>query len=135
VLSPRYEKLKEIGIRELGVWLHEVQNIATPSGVVVKLRFWLITGDFVDAYAAQGGRFACHFEGRSTQRGIYRHDNAPHGSAASCPTYPRHCHSGAENNIAPSYLSDDLPAAFRSYCNLLLRFLEDTVPGDTVIIR
>lgn len=129
MLSPLYEELKEIGSCELGVWLHEVQCITTPSGVVVKLRFWLISGDFVDAYAAQSGRFAFHFEGRSTQRGIYRHDNAPHGSAATCPTHPRHCHSRTEDNIIPSNIPDDLPAAFRSYCNLLLHFLEDTKLG------
>ena len=128
VLSPLYEQLKEIGTRELGVWLHEAQYVATPSGVVVKLRFWLITGDLVDAYASRSGRFAFHFEGRSTQRGIYRHDNAPHGSAATCPTYPKHCHSGSESNITPSDLPDDLPAAFRSYCVLLLHFLGDTTP-------
>ncbi len=128
VLSPLYEELKKTGISELGAWLDQVQFITTPSGVVVKLRFWLINGDFVDAYAAQSGRFAFHFEGRSTERGIYRHDNAPHGSASTCPTYPRHCHSGADSNIVPSNLPDDLTAAFRAYCELLLDFLRETNP-------
>ena len=126
LLSPLYEELRKTGIGELGAWLERIELITTPSGVVVKLRFWFINGDFVDAYAAQSGRFAFHFEGRSTGSGIYRHDNAPHGSVSTCPTYPRHCHSGADSNIVPSNLPDDLPAAFRAYCNLLLDFLRDT---------
>ncbi len=39
VLSPLYEELEKTGISELGAWLDQVQFIATPSGVVVKLRF------------------------------------------------------------------------------------------------
>jgi hypothetical protein len=128
VLSPLYKELKEIGAGELGVLLEQVRCITTPSGVVVKLRFWLVTGDFVDVYAAQSGRFAFHFEGRSTQRGIYRHDNAPHGSSETCRTYPRHCHSGSESNIVPSDLAADIPAAFSSYCRLLLLFLAEKNP-------
>ncbi len=123
MISPLYEELREIGARELRTWLDEVQCITTPSGVVVKLRFLLVSGDFVDVYAAQSGRFAFHFEGRSTQRGVYRHDNAPHGSKEACYTFPKHCHSGSENNIMPSELPDDLLAAFSSYCRLLLCFL------------
>ncbi len=52
LLSPLYEELRKTGIGELRAWLDRIQLITTPSGVVVKMRFWLITGDFVDAYAA-----------------------------------------------------------------------------------
>lgn len=125
MLLPLYERLEKVAKKELGVWLHRAQQIAVASGVVVKVRFWLVSGDFLDVYASESGRFAFHFEGRSTGRGIYRHDNATHGSVQSCPTYPKHCHAGSEHNIVPSMLPDGPVEAFRLYCSLLITYLND----------
>jgi hypothetical protein len=123
VLLPLYDRLQRIAEKELGAWLDRIQQITVSSGVVVKLRFWLVSGDFLDAYASESGRFAFHFEGRFTDRGIYRHDNAPHGNVRPCPTYPKHCHAGSEHNIVPSNLPDDAAEAFGLYCKLLIAYL------------
>jgi len=127
VLLPLYDRLQEIAEKELGAWLHRTQQIRVPSGIVVKLRFWLVSGDFLDAYASESGRFAFHFEGRLTGRGIYRHDNAPHGNVRSCSTYPKHSHVGSEQNIVPSSLPDAVAEAFGLYCKLLIAYLDELI--------
>ena len=126
MISPLYEELEGIGWQALGAWVERVDRAALPSGIVVKLRFWLVPGGFVDVFAAVSGRFAFHYEGREAGRGIYRHDNAPHGSALACPTWPRHCHAGREGAIGECALPEDLPGAFRTYCGLLIAYLSET---------
>ena len=54
MISPLYEELERVGLIELGVWVHRVEPVRTPSGVVVKLRFWLVTGDLLDVFASSG---------------------------------------------------------------------------------
>jgi hypothetical protein len=47
---------KKVAEKELGVGLHRVQQIALASGVVVKVRFWLVSGDFTQWIEKAGDR-------------------------------------------------------------------------------
>jgi hypothetical protein len=60
-------------------------------------------------------RYSYHWERRSIDGKIYRHDNAPHRKWQSVKTFPKHFHNGDENKVTESYISAIPSEALRTF--------------------
>jgi hypothetical protein len=71
-------------------------------------RIILTDGSVVDIWFSLrlSGRYSVHWERRSSDGTIYRHDNAPHQRGQSVVTFPRHVHHGSEANVSDSHISE-----------------------------
>ena len=88
------------------------------SAVPEKLRLTLRDGTFADIWVnSSGSRYSFHWEQRGKRGVIHRHDNAPDFPALA--TFPKHFHSGSEDHVEESYLSDDLPTALRQFLSFI----------------
>jgi hypothetical protein len=67
------------------------------------------------------GRYSYHWERRAIDGTLFRHDNAPHQKWQNISTFPQHFHEGAEQNVKPSFISDDPELAIRE----VLGFVRD----------
>jgi hypothetical protein len=82
-----------------------------------RLRIILLDGSVIDVWFSLklSGRYSYHWERRSIDGKIYRHDNAPHRKWQSVKTFPKHFHSGDENKVTESYISENPNEALRTF--------------------
>lgn len=90
-----------------------------------KLRIYLKDGSFMDVWFSEKiqGRYAYHWERRSIDNKIYRHDNIPHKKWDYVKTFPKHFHDGSESNVCDSFISDNPTEAIRAF----LRFAREII--------
>lgn len=64
-----------------------------------RMRIFLKEGSFIDVWYSitNVGRYAYHWERKSIDGTIYRHNNAPHKDWEKVSTFPKHFHNGDEN--------------------------------------
>lgn len=80
-------------------------RIVLSDGSYMKIWFSLKVAD----------RYSYHWERRMIDNTIYRHDNAPDAEWKQVSTYPKHFHSGSQENVVESGISDKPPAAVREF--------------------
>lgn len=79
------------------------------------LRILMRDGSFVDVWYSLKltGRYSYHWERRSLDGTLYRHDNAPHQRWKTVSSWPKHFHDGSEDVVTESHLPDEPEAALR----------------------
>ncbi len=60
-------------------------------------------------------RYSYHWERRTADNTLYRHDNAPDADWKHVSTYPKHFHNGSQGNVVGSNISDDPNEALREF--------------------
>ena len=68
-------------------------------------------------------KFSYHWERRSLDGTIFRHDNAAHLKWKDIPTYPNHFHNGSEDNVESSLLSGNYEKALSEFLILIRNYL------------
>ena len=94
------------------------------------LRILLRDGSFVDLWYSLKlvGRYSYHWERRSLDGTLYRHDNAPHQRWETVATWPKHFHDGSENTVTESRLSDEPEVALREFLDFVRAALAQSSP-------
>ena len=82
-----------------------------------KLRVVLIDGSYIDFWWSSQipGRYAYHWERRHVDETIYRHDNMPHLHWQAVSSFPKHFHSGDQQNVVESDMDDDPERGLRQF--------------------
>jgi hypothetical protein len=75
------------------------------------LRIILADNSFLDVWFSLklANRYSYHWERRTIDGRIYRHDNAPHRRWQDIVTFPHHFHNGSEMEVTESHISQ-IPA-------------------------
>ncbi|BCV21988.1 toxin-antitoxin system TumE family protein [Moorella sp. Hama-1] len=86
-----------------------------------ELRILLVDGSFVDIWWSLKleRRYSFHWERKSLDGKIYRHDNAPHKRWRRVKTYPRYFHNGSEDEVVESDLSESPEEALRQFLTFI----------------
>ncbi|OGB99440.1 hypothetical protein A2V82_12140 [candidate division KSB1 bacterium RBG_16_48_16] len=118
------ERLREIAEIEFA---DIVMEAFSPG--VNELRVILIDGSFLDVWFSLKleDRYSYHWERRAIDGKIYRHDNAPHKRWQVVDTFPHHFHSGSEDNVIDSHLSDEPEQAMRQF----LHFIQGKIGSES----
>jgi len=113
------EKLSEIAEIEFSDIIEDV----IPG--LNRLRILLREGSFIDIWYSitNPDRYACHWERKSIDGTIYRHNNAPHKDWEKVSTYPKHFHNGTEDRVEASEIPDNPVDGLRYF----LRFVESKI--------
>lgn len=92
-----------------------------------KLRVVLIDNSFIDFWWSliSPQRFAHHWERRHLDGTIYRHDNAPHTQWSHLASFPRHFHSGSDQSVVASELSEIPEQAIREFLSFARKKLAE----------
>ena len=79
----------------------------THSSGVNELRIILVDESFIDIWYSLKleGKYSYHWERRTLDGTVYRHDNAPHIKWRDVKTFPGHFHDGSEERVIESYIS------------------------------
>ena len=114
------QKLREIA---------EVEFNDIVEDVIVELnelRIVLIDGSYVDVWFSLKlkDRYSYHWERKSIDGSIYRHDNAPHARWKNLPTFPKHYHSRSEDTVIPSHISDNTESALRDFLDFVSKYMK-----------
>ena len=114
------QKLREIA---------EVEFDDIVEDVIVELnelRIVLIDGSYVDVWFSLKlkDRYSYHWERKSIDGSIYRHDNAPHARWKNLPTFPKHYHSRSEDTVIPSHISDNTESALRDFLDFVSKYMK-----------
>ncbi len=74
-----------------------------------KLRIHLTDGSYVDFWWGMKlpGKFAYHWERRSLDGKVFRHDNIPDARWKKVATFPKHFHKGSEETVEESFAPAD----------------------------
>ena len=82
-----------------------------------QLRIFLKEGSFIDIWFSLKlkNRYSFHWERKMVDGTIYRHDNAPHKSWKNLKTFPKHFHSGSEDNVTESTISEKPEEGLREF--------------------
>lgn len=111
-----YTYLRMIALSEFTDVITSARVTWLAAGGPFKLRLNIIDGSLLNIHLSTHGRYSYHGEQRLLpQGGIYRHDNAPHYRWREISTFPKHFHSGRDNHVLPSHLSDSPSQALREF--------------------
>lgn len=82
-----------------------------------ELRIILFDGSFIDAWFSLkiANRYSYHWERRTLDGTIYRHDNMPDRKWHHLKTFPKHFHNGSEKNVTDSTISETPEIAIREF--------------------
>ena len=116
------ERLREIAEVEFSDIVIEVLILDANE-----LRIILTDGSFVDVWFSLKlrSRYSYHWERRTIDGKIFRHDNAPHKCWESVSTFPRHFHNGSETDVTESLISEVPHEALRDF----LSFVRSSMPS------
>jgi len=108
-----YQSLAYIAVSEFS---DIVQGARVVEG---KLRILISDGSYIDVWLSEKrpGIYAYHWERRSVDGTIYRHNNLPDREARKLKTSPKHFHNEKEQRVEESYISDSPEEALRSFLN------------------
>jgi hypothetical protein len=116
-----YQRLSDIA-------LHEFPRLVTSTRIGEgKLRIFIVDKSYIDVWFSERrkGSYSYHWERRTIDGTIYRHDNKPDKAARSVRTFPKHFHNGSEH-VAPkeSHISDDPEEALREFLSFCQNYLK-----------
>lgn len=97
-----YLRLKEIVLIQFSDIVLDAFIVRGYLSVAKSLRIHVIDNSFIEVWLS-GYKYSYHWERRSVNGTLYRHDNAPHHK--NIVTYPKHFHEGSEYNVMASTLS------------------------------
>lgn len=118
-----YKNLLDLASTEFKVVVESGEIFYTQSNEPWKLRLHLCDASFLDIYYSVNGKYSYHWDRRPEIDKIYRHDNAPHMKWKNVSSFPKHFHSGSENVVLPSHISDDPEQALREFLNFILKHI------------
>lgn len=111
-----YKNLQEQALGEFSDIVEDAEIINSESGRPKKLRIYLIEETFIDIwFSSVTGSYSYHWERKDIDGSLYRHDNAPHHRWSYVKSFPRHFHSGSEENVIDSTLPEDPQEALRTF--------------------
>jgi len=113
-----YEDLLEIATSEFADIVESSIVMRTPSGEPWKLRISFYDETFLDVYLSASGKYSYHWDLRTRENKIYRHDNAPHEQWRHISTFAKHFHNGSEENVTDSDISDSPRDALRYFLKM-----------------
>lgn len=116
-----YSPLARIALDEFGDIITHAQNLND------NLRLHLNDGTYIDVWFSVRRlepRFAFHWERRTQDGTIWRHDNIPDAKWITVASFPRHFHAGSEENVVASNLSDDPTTALREFLSFARNHLQ-----------
>ena len=96
--------------------------------VLKKRRFFLAYVNIIDLFYSVRGKFAYHWERRTVDGTIYRHDNAPHAKWRHIRTFPKHFHDSSDDNAGESFISDNPLMAIEEF----LMFVREKLIGSRI---
>lgn len=107
----QYRRLAYIALREFP------EIVVGTETIEGKLRIFIVDNSFIDVWLSEKRRGVCayHWERRTINGTIYRHNNLPDRKARNLETFPKHFHSGNEENILESHISDAPEQAIREF--------------------
>jgi len=96
-----------------------------------KLRVIICDGSRVTLWwsLVTAGKFSYHWDRRSVDGKVYRHDNAKHKKWEKISTYPQHFHNGSDDMTEPSYLSTDPEEGVREFMKFVHEKTIDKIEG------
>lgn len=116
LISTIYSALREIARTEFVDIILQARVMALPTGDPLKLRLDVVDGSLLDIFVSASGRYSYHWDRRlTTAANLYRHDNAPHRRWRAVSTFPKHFHSGSEDHVIESHISDNPEQALREF--------------------
>lgn len=118
-ISKIYEDLLEIATSEFADIVEFGTIMRTSSGELWKLRIFFYDETFLDVYLSRSGKYSYHWDLRTRENKIYRHDNAPHGQWRHISTFPKHFHNGLEENVTESDVPDSPRDALRYFLRMI----------------
>jgi len=113
-LSSRDETYKKLAY----IAASEFSDIVRGTRVVEgKLRVLISDGSYIDVWLSEKrpGTYAYHWERRSLDGTIYRHNNLPDQEARKLKTFPKHFHNEKEHRVEESHISDSPREALRTF--------------------
>lgn len=116
-----------------------VQSVAIIEN---KPRVALIYGSYIDFWWSEEmpGRFAYHWERTRIDGTIHRHDNIPHLQWRIVGTSPKHFHSGAQQTVTESDISEHPEKGIRQFLqfasNMIGRLMGEIYgPATSLLVR
>jgi len=109
--------------------LNEFPDIVEGTRIMEgKLRLFLSDQSFIDIWFSEKrkGIYAYHWEREHIDGTIYRYNNLPDKEARKLETFPKHFHSGSQDSISESHLSDHPEEALSS----ILLFARNVILKD-----
>ncbi len=104
-ISEIYENQLKIALTKFKDVISFGTMVYSESGIPLKLRLDVADGSVIDVFCSIRGKFSYHWERRSLNGSIYRHDNAPHARWRHIMTFPKHFHDGSDDNAGESFIS------------------------------
>ena len=121
----QYKQIKEMAHSEFPDIVTSSRIIHKRSPGSTKLRLHFNDQTYMDIWLSETGKYSFHWEQRAKRGLIHRHDNAPDHPEIN--TFPKHFHNCDEQNIAPSYLTDEPLFAVREFLEYIRRILKSLV--------
>lgn len=118
----RYKQIEKMAHSKFPDIVTSSQIIHKRSAGSAKLRFHFNDHTYMDIWLSETGKYSYHWEQRARRGLIHRHDNAP--DHPEIDTFPKHFHDGDEQNVAPSYLTDEPLQAVREFLESIRQFLK-----------
>ncbi len=106
----------------------EYHDILAGAGTDIyrnKIRVHISDGSFADIWFSERikDRFSFHWERRHIDGRIYRHDNFPDIRWKKISTYPKHFHSGSQNEVKESSIDDDPISGVREFMSFIRKMI------------
>ena len=111
-----YSPLIQIALTEFNDIITRAQNLNE------NMRLHVNDGTHIDVWYSvrrPEQRFAFHWERRTKDGTLWRHNNIPDAKWSSVASFPKHFHAGSEDNVVESDLSDDPPTALREFLSFV----------------
>ena len=121
-----YKKLINQSLTEYPDIVEDAQIHHTPSGTPTKIRIYITDGSYLDIWLSSSGKYSYHWEQRHINGKLYRHDNAPHPKWSHIKTYPKHYHSGIQDNVHESHISHEPAQALKEFLTFIRESLKIT---------
>ena len=118
----QYKQIEEMAHSEFPDIVTSSQIIHKRSPGSAKLRLHFNDQTYMDIWLSETGKYSFHWEQRAKRGLIHRHDNAP--DHPEIDPFPKHFHNGDEQNVAPSYLTDEPLFAVREFLEYIRRILK-----------
>ncbi|KPA17536.1 hypothetical protein MHK_002250 [Candidatus Magnetomorum sp. HK-1] len=97
--------------------------IYTDNHTPHKLRINLIDGSIIDIFYSISGKYSYHWERRTINGSLYRHDNAPHSKWRTVNTFPKHFHYKTNTNVIESNINKDPIIAIEEFFEFIKQTL------------
>jgi hypothetical protein len=118
-----YRKVKKVVLEKFSDLVLNTEVVYSPAGRARKLRINLLDGSYIDVWYSHKKDYSYHWERRSINHRVFRHDNAPHQKWKKVRTFPKHFHNGSNSNVVESNISSDPAVAIEQF----MAFVRETI--------